>query len=62
MADPLSGLTPGEKNVVNILTYGSAAARQEIFVRLIYIENISALQKIYDTMTDADYWKYVPLA
>lgn len=62
MADPYQGLTQSERNVVNILTYGSAAARQEIFTKLIYIENLPALQKIYDSMTDADYWKYVPLA
>jgi hypothetical protein len=62
MADQFANLTPEERSVVNILTYGSAAARQELFVRLIYIEKLEALQKIYNAMTDVDYWKYVPLA
>lgn len=59
MADLPYGLTPEEKSVVNILTYGSVAARQELFVKLIYIGKPEVLQKIYDSMNDADYWKYV---
>ena len=62
MADSNYALTPEERTVVNILTYGSPAAKQEIFVKLIYIGKIEALQKIYDSLTDAEYWRSVPLA
>jgi len=62
MADSLGNLTPEERSIVNILTYGSAAARQEVFVKLIYIGKLEALQRVYDGMTDAEYWKFVPLA
>jgi len=62
MSDPLSGLTPEERSIVNILSYGSPAARQEIIIKLIYLGKIEALQKVYDSMNDAVYAKCVPLA
>lgn len=60
MSDPFKSLTPEERSIVNILSYGSPAAKQEIFVKIIYMGKPEVLQKVLDSMNDADYYKVMP--
>ena len=51
-----------EAKIANVLIYGSPAAKQEIIIRLIYIENINALTKILNAMSDHEYRRVMPTA
>lgn len=62
MSDPFQGLTAEERKVVNTLSYGSIAAKQEIIIKLIYLGKPDILQKVLNSLTDADYYKVIPLA
>lgn len=61
MAQP-NKLSSQETQIANILLYGSPAAKQEIIIRLIYIENINALSSILNAMSDVEYRRVVPTA
>jgi len=60
MADPLKDLTPDERKIVNILSYGSPAAKQEVIIKLIYLGKPEVLAKVLNSMSDADYYKVMP--
>jgi len=51
-----------EVKIANVLLYGSPAAKQEIIVRLIYIENVNALAKVLNAMNDIEYRRVMPTA
>jgi len=62
MAEMNNKMYSEETRIANILIYGSPAAKQEIITRLIYIENISALTKVLNAMSDPEYRRVVPIA
>ena len=49
-------------SIHNIMTYGSPAAKAEIFVKLIQLENIELLQKAYDQFTDKELYCIIGFA
>lgn len=61
MAQPNKHSSP-ESQIANVLLYGTPAAKQEIIVRLIYIENINALNSVLNAMSDVEYRRVVPTA
>ena len=57
-----SKYTSQETQIANILLHGTPAAKQEIIIRLIYIENINALNSVLNAMSDVEYRRVVPTA
>jgi len=62
MSEMSSKVYTEEAKIANVLIYGSPAAKQEIIIRLIYIENINALTKILNAMSDHEYRRVMPTA
>ena len=62
MSEMSSKVYTEEAKIANVLIYGSPAAKQEIIIRLIYIENINALSKILNAMPDREYHRVMPTA
>ena len=51
-----------EQYIANVLLKGTPAAKQEIIIRLIYVENIKVLNSVFLNMSDAEYRRVVPTA
>lgn len=51
-----------ENQIAQILLNGTPAAKQEIIIKLIYIENINALNSVLLHMSDVEYRRVMPTA
>lgn len=51
-----------ENRIASILLNGTPAAKQEIIIKLIYIENINALNSVLLNMSDTEYRRVMPTA
>lgn len=41
-------------NIQNIMTYGTASAKAEVIIKLIYMGNPELLQRVYDEFSDKE--------
>jgi len=49
-----SELTAYQQTIQNIMTYGTPAAKAEVFVKLILLDNAELLEKVYNQFSDKE--------